>query len=103
MNLFEKPFQTIMNFKPFESKCRDKNNTKYEIELRCIRSGEHMKSLEITWPDECQIKINNEKIVDIPALQSNSSLKKRKDYSVFITSNIFSKTPYINPDVPNVL
>ena len=80
-----------MNFKPYETFCRDKNS-KYELEIRCIRVDEHLKNLEITWPDECIIKINNDKIVDIPALQTNSSLKKRKDYSVFITHNIFSRT-----------
>jgi hypothetical protein len=62
-----------------------------------------MKSLEITWPDECQIKINNDKIVDIPALQSNSSLKKRKDYSVFITQNIYTRGGYINGDASSLL
>jgi hypothetical protein len=62
-----------------------------------------MKNLEITWPDECQIKINGDKIVDIPALQSNSSLKKRKDYSVFITQNIYSKNVYINAESSSIL
>ena len=62
-----------------------------------------MKNLEITWPDECHIKINNDKIVDIPALQSNSSLKKRKDYSVFITQNIYLKGAYINSDNSSLL
>lgn len=102
MNLADKGFQATLNFKPFESKCKEKNS-KYEIEIRCIRAGEHMKNLEITWPDECLIKINNDKIVDIPALQSNSSLKKRKDYSVFITQNIYSKGAYINTDGSSAL
>lgn len=62
-----------------------------------------MKNLEITWPDECHIKINGEKIIDIPALQSNSSLKKRKDYSVFITQNIYPKNNYQNLEFPSIL
>jgi hypothetical protein len=97
VNLFEKGFQSTINFKPFEAKFKDKLS-KYEIEMRCIRSGEHMKNLEITWPDECQIKISNDKIIEIPALQSNSSLKKRKDYSLFITQNIYTRGGYVNGD-----
>ena len=62
-----------------------------------------MKNLEITWPDECQFKINNDRIVDIPALQSNSSLKKRKDYSVFITQNIYLKGGYMGADASSLL
>ena len=102
LNLIEKSFQATINFKLFESKCKDKSS-KYEIEIRCIRAGEHTKNLEITWPDECQIKINNDKIVDIPALQSNSSLKKRKDYSVFLTPSIYSKSAYLNSDGSSIL
>lgn len=41
--------------------------------------------------------------MDIPALQSNSSLKKRKDYSVFITQNIYSKTIFPISEFPNFL
>jgi hypothetical protein len=102
MNLYERGFVSTINFRPFETKCKDKQS-KYEIEIRCIRSGEHMKNLEITWPDECQIKINNDRIVDIPALQSNSSLKKRKDYSVFITQNIYQKGAHMNGDISSLL
>lgn len=90
MNLFERTFQCSLNFKPFEGRCREKNS-RYEVEIRCVRAGECVRSLEVTWPDECQIKINGDKILDIPALQSNSSLKRRKDFSVIITQNIFSK------------
>ncbi len=48
------------------------------------------------------MKINGDKIVEIPALQSNSSLKKRKDYSVYITQNLFNKSIYLN-EFSNVL
>jgi len=37
------------------------------------------------------IKLNGERIIEIPALQMNSSLKKRKDYSIIITQNIYNK------------
>jgi len=30
MNLFEKNFQCVLNFKPYEARCREKNS-KYEI------------------------------------------------------------------------
>jgi len=37
------------------------------------------------------IKLNGERIIEIPALQLNSSLKKRKDYSIIVTQNINNK------------
>ncbi len=77
------------NLKPYEYLCRPKGG-KNEIEMRCLKvsSGEVN---EITWPDECIIKLNGERIIEIPALQINSSLKKRKDYSIIITQNIYNK------------
>ena len=47
---------------------------------------------EYTWPDECLVTLNNEKTIEFPALQQNSSVKKRKDMSVFLTNNIFNYT-----------
>ena len=58
--------------------------------MRCLKVSSSENN-EITWPDECIIKLNGERIIEIPALQMNSSLKKRKDYSIIITSNIYSK------------
>lgn len=58
--------------------------------MRCLKVN-HAENSEITWPDECFIKLNGEKIIEIPALQLNSSLKKRKDYSIMITQNVYSK------------
>lgn len=43
------------------------------------------------------IKLNGERIIEIPALQINSSLKKRKDYSIIITQNIFNKANEQDP------
>lgn len=58
--------------------------------MRCLKVC-HSESSEITWPDECIIKLHGERIIEIPALQMNSSLKKRKDYSILITPNVYSK------------
>lgn len=58
--------------------------------MRCLKVCSTDNN-EITWPDECIIKLNGERIIEIPALQANSSLKKRKDYSILITQNVYSK------------
>ena len=34
---------------------------------------------EITWPDFCEILINQQRVAEFKPLKSNSSLKKRKD------------------------
>lgn len=51
---------------------------------------------EYTWPDQCLVTLNNEKTIEFPALQQNSSVKKRKDMSVFLTNNIFNYTKNMN-------
>ena len=47
---------------------------------------------EYTWPDECLVMLNEERTIEFQALQHNSSLKKRKDMSVFLTNYIYYYT-----------
>lgn len=46
---------------------------------------------EYTWPDECLITLNGERVIEFSALQIHSSLKKRKDSSLFISYKIFNE------------
>lgn len=44
---------------------------------------------EFTWPDESIVNVNDDKAIEFPALQLHSSVKKRKDSSIFLTYKIF--------------
>ena len=94
-NVTENKFLLECNLRPFEYLCRQKGG-KNEIEMRCLKVCPNDNS-EITWPDECIIKLNGERIIEIPALQINSSLKKRKDYSILVTQNVYNKISQANP------
>lgn len=55
----------------------------YSVEVRCVRvDGKHL--YEPTWPDYAEFHLNGKKLNEFKPLQSNSSLKKRKDekYSI---------------------
>ena len=54
-NIIDNKFSVVCNLKPYEYLCRQKN--KNEIEMRCLKVS-HMDNHEITWPDECIIKLN---------------------------------------------
>lgn len=47
--------------------------------MRCIRIDGSANIYETTWPDFGVIQMNGELILELKPLQSNSSLKKRKD------------------------
>ncbi len=52
--------------------------------MRCLKVEAQKDNLEIAWPDELIIRLNGERIFEIPALLTNSSLKKRKDNAIQI-------------------
>lgn len=45
---------------------------------------------EYTWPDESILLFEQEKIFEFPALQHNSSMKKRKDASLLINNQLLT-------------
>ena len=54
------------------------NHLDDEIEIRCIKlDGIHF--FEQTWPDKCEVYINDSLIKEFRPLNPNSSLKKRRD------------------------
>ena len=60
------------------SELKSNKHEDYDVEVRCIKlDGEHF--FEQTWPDKCEIKINDKVVRAIEPLQRISSLKKRKD------------------------
>lgn len=52
---------------------------------------------DYTWPDESVINLNSDKAIEFPALQLHSSVKKRKDSSIFLTYKIYheNKNAYL--------
>lgn len=57
---------------------RIKESSNLDVEVRCIKmDGEHF--FEQTWPDKCEIRINDVLVKDVKLLAQNSSLKKRRD------------------------
>ena len=53
------------------------------VEVRSIRM-ESKIIYETTWPDLGEVLLNDKKLMDLKPLQTNSSLKKRKDERIFI-------------------
>ena len=46
---------------------------------------------ETTWPDLGEISVNDKKFTDLKPLQTNSSLKKRKDDKIFIDGHLIKE------------
>ena len=69
-----------------EKYMKDKEN--YDIEIRCMRIDESEDN-EIRWPDNCQIEVNGESILK---MESESSLKKRKDHSFVFSKEMEEKS-----------
>lgn len=63
-NITENKFFLQCNLKPYEYLCKQKkkNEVRNEIEMRCLKVS-HAENNEITWPDECIIKLNGERII----------------------------------------
>lgn len=51
----------------------------HAVEIRCIRIDGTRNMYEPTWPDMGEIELNGSKLREFVPLQTNSSLKKRKD------------------------
>lgn len=82
---------------PREIHTRLRDETDLYIEVRCIRIDGTKNIYETTWPDLGIMKLNNETILEFKPLQSNSSLKKRKDEKLSFkgTKNILEGTNQI--------
>lgn len=74
------PFQPSMHIPmknlSFQVKYKDAGQA---VEVRCIKLDGKTGSEEPTWPDIGELQLNAKKVVEFKPLQSNSSLKKRKD------------------------